>query len=92
MYTCGNSEHRLIMEVYVDDLIIIKGDKEVLGSFKREMSKMRNLRPFSYYLAIEVRQNGDGISIYQGAYAKKILDIARLEDSNPSRTPMEPRL
>ena len=39
IYTHGHGEQRLIVGVYVDDLIITRGDIEVLGRFKREMSK-----------------------------------------------------
>jgi hypothetical protein len=95
MYTRGNTEHRLIVGVYVDDLIIIRANMQVVSGFKKEMSKsfkMSDLGALSYYPGIEVQQSRDGITIYQGAYAKKILDAAGLEESTPSRTPMEPRL
>ena len=95
MYTHGQYKQRLIMGVYVDDLIITRGDMEVLGRFKREMSKnfkMSDLGVLSYYLGIEVPQNSTGISICQSAYAKKLLDTTGLVDSNPTRTPMEARL
>ena len=95
MYTHGHDEQRLIVGVYVDDLIIIGGDMEVLGRFKREMSKnfkMSDLGVLSYYLGIEVQQNSSGISICQSAYARKLLDTTGLVDSNPTRTPMEARL
>ena len=65
---------------------------EVLGLFKRELSKnfkMSDLGVLSYYLGIEVQQSTAGITICQGAYVKKLLDIAGLADSNPTRTPME---
>ena len=65
---------------------------EVLGSFKREMSKtfkMSNLGVLSYYLGIEVQQSTIGITICQGAYAKKLLNTTRLAANNPTRTPME---
>ena len=39
MYTHSHGEQRLIVGVYVDDLIINGGDMEVLDRFKREMSK-----------------------------------------------------
>ena len=58
MYTHGHGDQRLIVGVYVDDLIIIAGDMEVLGRFKREMSKnfkMSDLGVLSYYLDIEVQ-------------------------------------
>jgi hypothetical protein len=95
MYTRGKTEQRLIVGVYVDDLIITGGNMQVLGSFKKEMCKtfkMSDLGVLSYYLGIEVLQSRDATTICQGAYAKKILDTAGLEESNPSRTPMELRL
>ena len=82
----------MIVGVYVDDLIIIGGDMEVLGRFKREMSKnfkMNDLVVLSYYLGIEVQQSTTDITICQSAYAKKLLDTTGLADSNPTRTPME---
>ena len=85
----------LIVGVYVDDLTITGGDMEVFGRFKSEMSrtfKMSDLDVLSYYLGIEVQQNAAGITICQGAYAKKLLDTAGQADSNHTRTPMEARL
>ena len=46
--------------VYVDNLIITEGDMEVLGRFKRTMSKnfkMSDLGTLNYYLGIEVQQS-----------------------------------
>ena len=95
MYTHAHGKQRLIVGVYVNDLIITRGDMEVLGRFKREMSKnfkMSDLGVLSYYLGIEVQQSTTGITICQGAYAKKLLDTAGLADSNPTSTPIEARL
>ncbi|XP_022956268.1 uncharacterized protein LOC111458020 [Cucurbita moschata] len=92
MYTRGHGEQRLIVGVYVDDLIITRDNMEVLERFKREMSKtfkMSDLGVLSYYLGIEVQQSTIGITICQGAYAKKLLNTTRLVDNNPTRTPME---
>ena len=58
MYMHGYGEQRLIMGMYVDDLIITGGDMEALGRFKREMLKnfkMSDLGVLSYYLGIEVQ-------------------------------------
>ena len=92
MYTHDHGEQRLIVGVYVDDLIITGGDMEVLRRFKREMSKnfkMSDLGVLSYYIGIKVQQSTAGIIICQSAYAKKLLDTAGLADSNPTRMPME---
>ena len=62
---------------------------EVLGRFKREMSKnfkMSDLDVSSYYLGIEVQQSTAGITICQSAYAKKLLDTVGLANSNPTRS------
>ena len=79
MYTHDHSEQRLIVGVYVDDLIITGGDMKVLERFKREMwknFKMSDLGVLSYYLGIEVQQSTAGITICQSACAKKLLDTA----------------
>ena len=92
MYTHDHDEQLLIVGVYVDDLIITGGYMEVLGRFKREMSKnfkMSNLGVLSYYLGIEMQQSTADITICQSVYVKKLLDTTGLADSNPTRTPME---
>jgi hypothetical protein len=45
-----------------------------------------------YYLGIEVRQDTDGITLSQGAYAVKILEKAGLTGCSSRQTPMECRL
>ena len=45
-----------------------------------------------YYLGIEVQQSTAGITICQGAYAKKLLETVGLADSNPTRTPTKVQL
>jgi hypothetical protein len=68
MYTQGSGDWRLIVGVYVDDLIITSGDIDVLNNFKQEMQKvfkMSNVSPSSYYLGIEVHQEEKGITISQ---------------------------
>jgi hypothetical protein len=95
MYMHGTGDTRLIIRVYVDDLIITSGDNDILNKFKEEMQrvfKMSDLGPLSYYLGIEVHQEKTGITISQGAYAQKILRKAGLLECNPCRTPMEARL
>jgi hypothetical protein len=95
MYMRGNSERRLVVGVYVDDLIIISRDIDVLSEFKDQMLKafkLSELGPLGYYLRIEVQQSVLGITISQGAYAEKILNKAGLSDSNSYRTPLEARL
>jgi hypothetical protein len=57
-----------------------------------ELFQMSDLGALSYYLGIEVKQEGDRITVSQPSYAKKILQAAGMENCNPCQVPMEHRL
>jgi hypothetical protein len=97
----SRSEHdvyarqKLIVGVYVDDLVITGSCGAEIGQFKAEMKnsfRMSDLGLLRYYLGIEVRQNASGITLVQTAYAKSVLERAGMEDCNPCQFPMEARL
>jgi len=95
MYTRGRGAERLIVGVYVDDLIITGGDADAVKKFKAQMLRtfrMSDLGLLSYYLGLEVTQGGHGIILRQSAYATKIPEKAGLADCNASATPMEMKL
>lgn len=95
MYTRVKGDAKLIIGVYVDDLIITGPDQASIGAFKREMCnifKMSDLGLLSYYLGLEVKQREIGISLCQLAYAGKLLDKSGMGDCNACATPMETRL
>jgi hypothetical protein len=54
--------------------------------------RMSDLGLLTYYLGIEVKQSDEGISLFQGSYAKKILEKGGLLDCNPCQVPMQPKL
>jgi hypothetical protein len=59
MYTHSQGDAKLIVGVYVDDLIITGANQANIGEFKKEMCnifKMSDLRLLSYYLGLEVKQ------------------------------------
>ena len=94
MYARGSTSSRLLVGVYVDDLVITGSDTGELDKFKGEMKtqfQMSDLGLLSYYLGIEVRQGVDGIAISQYAYALKLLEKTGMEESNSCHVPMEPR-
>jgi hypothetical protein len=60
MYIRGNGTGRLIVGVYVDDLIITGGDAEAIDKFKALMMstfRMSDLGLLSYYLAQSVARS-----------------------------------
>lgn len=95
VYMRGIGARRLIVGVYVDDLVITGADESDIDKFKSEMKhtfQMSDLGLLKYYLGLEVHQGEEGITVCQRAYAAKILESAGLTGCNISHTPMEPRL
>jgi hypothetical protein len=86
---------RLVVGVYVDDLVISGTSRSDIQKFKKEMTnmfKMSDLGLLHYYLGIEVQQLSSGLVLSQENYANKILQKAGMEDCNPCKVPMEPKL
>ncbi|XP_073351834.1 uncharacterized protein [Aegilops tauschii subsp. strangulata] len=95
MYKRGIDASRLLIGVYVDDLLITGASEKEIGRFKKQMKelfKMSDLGLLSFYLGIEVHKSRDGITLCQEAYATKILVNCGMDDCNPSHTPMEAKL
>jgi hypothetical protein len=95
VYLRGVGARRLVVGVYVDDLVITGGNPQDISAFKEEMKatfRMSDLGLLRYYLGLEVTQMRSGITVCQSAYAAKILEGAGLTGCNSSHTPMEPRL
>ncbi|KAK1686445.1 hypothetical protein QYE76_047293 [Lolium multiflorum] len=95
MYARGDGTSRLLVGMYVDDLIITGNDNKEISWFMDEMAssfKMSDLGLLTFYLGIEVHQDSTGITINQSAYALKILEKCGMADCNPSVVPMESRL
>ena len=95
MYKRGKGRDRLLVGIYIDDLVITGADEEVIAKFKlqmKEIFKMDDLRLLNYYLGIEVQQKPEGITLCQEAYARKVLESCGIKDCNPIDVPMDPRL
>jgi Reverse transcriptase (RNA-dependent DNA polymerase) len=82
----------LFMALYVDDLIFMGNNRDMIEKFKLEMTKeceMTDLGLMSYFLGLEVRQKKFGIFVSQEAYANKILKKFKMDECNPVNTPVE---
>jgi hypothetical protein len=94
VYKRSRKGDRLLVGVYVDDLIITGGSAKEIDAFKNQMKTLfsiSDLGLLSYYLGIEVHQSSGKISLSQAAYAAKILDKCGMKDCNPTLIPMDPR-
>ena len=94
LYVKIREGEKLVVTLYVDDLIFMGNSQRLIDEFKEDMKKefeMTDLGLMKYFLGIEVKQLKEGIFISQEGYAKDILKRFGMEDSNPMATPMEPR-
>jgi hypothetical protein len=93
VYTRGVGLSKLILGVYVDDLIVIGGDPAEIVAFKKQMTSefdMSDLGLLSFYLGLEVDRKEDYIAIRQTSYAKKVLAQFGMSDCNSTKVPMDP--
>ena len=82
----------LIVSLYVDDLLVIGGNVELVEEFKREMKQvyeMIDLGLMTYFLGMEIKQAKDEVFICQRKYAKEILKKLYMEDCKAIVTPMD---
>ena len=83
----------LFVALYVDDLIFMGNNDEMIEEFKGTLTwefEMTNLGLMKFFLGLEVRQVETGIFISQETYAKEILKKFKMANCNPVSTPMEP--
>jgi len=87
---CGNGK-KLIVSLYVDDLLVTGDDIQEIDKFKMSMLQvfeMTDLGVMNYFLGMEVHQSNDGIFISQRKYGMDLLRKFKMESCNPVATPL----
>jgi len=93
LYTKKNGGNLMLVALYVDDLIFMGNNDEMIEKFKSTMIQefeMTDLGLMKFFLGLEVRQGKTGIFISQEKYAKEILEKFKMASCNPVSIPMEP--
>lgn len=93
LYVKKNGGNMLFVAFYVDDLIFMGNNDEMIEDFKGTMTRefeMTDLGLMKFFLGLEVRQVETGIFISQETYAKEILKKYKMANCNLVSTPMEP--
>ena len=91
----GSEKEKVLVGIYVDDLIITGPRGELICKFKEEIKEkfeMIDLGLLSSYLGMEVRQSSVNIFLSQRAYINHILKAFKMDDCNAIQTPMEVHL
>ena len=95
IFNKGSEREKVLVGIYVDDLIITGPSENKISKFKEEMKdkfEMTDLDLLSSYLGMEVRQSSVNIFLSQRSYTKHILKVFKMNDCNTIQTPMEVHL
>jgi hypothetical protein len=89
IYRRGGGKHGepLLVDVYIDDLVIIGSSERAIDKFNVEMKgqfQMNDLELLSFYLSTEVHQKGGHITVSQAQYAVQVIKIGRMEGCHPA--------
>jgi hypothetical protein len=91
LFIRNQGTHKLITQIYVDDIIF----RATLESFAHEFSKeikqefeISMIGELNYFLGLQVKQTVEGIFISQSKYAKDLVKRFGLDGKSHARTPM----
>ena len=83
LYIKGDEINFVIVSFYVDDLLVIGSNEELVRMFKEDMKQtfeMTYLGEMAYFLGMEIKQKNGEVLIFQKKYAKKILKKLRMDE------------
>ena len=92
-WTRSDGKSKLILLVWVDDLIIGASDMQDLNLFKQSLAKkfkMKDLGIISYFLGIEFDFQDNYISMKQPMYIDKVMNKFGMSDCSPKAIPCTP--
>jgi hypothetical protein len=91
LYVKHADGHKLIVSVYVDDLLITGDKEQLVEEFKtnmKDMFEMNELGLLTYFLGMEVTKSDQGYFLCQKRFSLKILDNFAMSKCKPVSTPM----
>ena len=95
MFSHTFDRRKILLIVYVDDIIITEDDKQGIDDLKRYLQnsfRTKDLGKLRYFLDIEVARSKEGISLSQRKYVLDILEETGLLGSKQVETPMDPNV
>lgn len=94
VYVLSKGRDKVVLSVYVDDMLMMATSPEALNSSIKNLGKeveLKDLGEPTYILGIEVShdKNNKTLTISQKKYIDEILRRYKMEDSKPVKTPMD---
>ncbi|WVZ83818.1 hypothetical protein U9M48_030918, partial [Paspalum notatum var. saurae] len=81
----------LIVQIYVDDIIVSGSSHALVSSFAEQMSRefeMSLIGELQFFLGLQIKQGLEGTFVHQAKYTTDILKKFNMGDSKPMTTPM----
>ena len=78
-------DEKLIIEVYVDDIIFGSDDDSLSQQFAKDMQKefeMSLIGELTFFLGLQISQRTEGVFIAQTKYIKDMLKKFQMEECN----------
>ena len=91
LFSRGSGSNRVLIALYVDDLLISGADTTVVSQVKSKLSskfKMKDLGLASHFLGMRVNQTGEGITLDLAKYITDILKCFSMENCKSAPTPL----
>jgi len=91
LFIKNQGNHKLIAQIYVDDIIFGATLDSQAHEFAEEMKQefeMSMIGELTYFLRMQVKQTCEGIFISQAKYAKDLVKRFGLDGKSHARTPM----
>ena len=95
VYVKNTERGFVIICLYVDDVLIMGGNNEVIKTTKEMFNNkfdMKDLGVADVILGIKISKTSDGLILSQSHYIEKILKKFKQNDSSPMRTPVDVNL
>ncbi|KAD7477744.1 hypothetical protein E3N88_00880 [Mikania micrantha] len=84
-------QHKLLVQIYVDDIIFASSDPKLCADFTELMTKnfeMSAMGELLFFLGLQIKQSPDGIFIHQSKYTKELLKKFDLQNCKQCSNPM----
>ena len=95
LFVRTGSVGKLVVLIYVDDLIMTGDNSEEIHFLKQALQRkfsLKDLGRLKYFLGIELATSQKGLFLNQRKYVLDLLKDANLVDCKPARTPLDSKL
>ncbi|RVW87112.1 Oligopeptide transporter 1 [Vitis vinifera] len=95
LYVQTGQTEKLMVLIYVDDLIITGSNADSIAALKKKLQgkfPVKDLGPLKYFLGIEVATSRKGLFLNQRKYTIDLLRDCNMLNSKPANTPFDSKL